>query len=366
MNRIHDSLLRVFERNRLVFWYDPEGEWSQTVDEFSDPGVTKLQVDRNEFGTKVRIVRDPDPNAKFLIYVPSSKPADTENWLLDLLLQGYEYKADKASLALQEVGLPHVFIDLTQEHINFFVSEKRTQQLKERIDENDQERDVRLKMMVVLAGNNIAVDIDSLLLHFLASSQPAELFDPVEGCLGDCDLTGPFWKEVSRIFDYHGATPSLRDFAVSLFRGANPLDRQFSLHPHAKVFLQRWKDSQTYCESFRAWASQMELDLQIEASLNEITDPAVLGDSDAFELFDKFTLHWLSKSFDKGSSAVDLLERIQKRRCSFWRSHHGEGYATLQHAIRLRELLDSAEITVESIEAGFARYVASWWRIDSA
>ena len=23
MNRIHDSLQRVFERNRLVFWYDP-------------------------------------------------------------------------------------------------------------------------------------------------------------------------------------------------------------------------------------------------------------------------------------------------------------------------------------------------------
>ena len=39
-----------------------------------------------------------------------ARPADANNWLLDLLLQGYEYKADKASLALQAVGLPHEFL----------------------------------------------------------------------------------------------------------------------------------------------------------------------------------------------------------------------------------------------------------------
>lgn len=46
-------------------------------------------------------------------------------------------------------------------------------------------------------------------------------------------------------------TPSLRDFAVSLFRGANPLDDQVPLHPHTKVFLQRWKDSQKHSKWFR-------------------------------------------------------------------------------------------------------------------
>lgn len=366
MNRIHDSLQRVFERNRLVFWYDPVGEWAQTVEEFAHPSVTKLRVERNEFGTKVRIVRDPDPDAKFLIYVPAARPADTENWLLDLLLQGYEYKADKASLALQEVGLPNEFVPLAQEHINFFVNEQRTRQLKERIDKNDQERDVRLKMMVVLAGNEIAVDIDSLLLHFLSSGQPAELFDRVDECLGNCVLTEPFWKEVARTFDYRSANPSLRDFGVSLFRGANPLDRQVNLHPHAKVFLQRWKDSQAYSESFRAWASQMERELQVKASLNEISDPAVLGEWDTFEIFEKFTLHWLCESFEKGAPATDLIERMQRRRHSFWLQEHKEGYAALQHATTLRELIASAELTVESIESGFTRYVATWWRIDSA
>jgi len=366
MNRIHDSLQRIFERNRLVFWYDPVGEWSQTFDEFADPSVAKLRVERNEFGTKVRIVRDPNPDAKFLVYLPSPKPADANNWLLDLLLQGHEYKADKASLALQAVGLPHEFIHLPMEHASFFASEKRTQQLKDRIDKNDQERDVRLKMMVILAGNQVAVDVDSLLLHFLAAGRPTDLFDPVSECLDASALTEPFWREVARTFGYDAVIPSLRDFAVSLFRGANPLDRQVPLHPHAKVFLGRWKDSQAYKESFRVWADRMERELQIETAINGVDDPAVLGDWDTFEIFEKCTLHWLCRCFENGASSADLLERIQKRRQSFWQPQHKEGYAALEHAVRLRELIESAELAVESIDAGLSRYVASWWRIDMA
>ena len=72
MKRIHDSLQHVFQRNRLVFWYDATGEWTEAFESFADPDVTKLTVAGNEFGTKVRVVREPDPGAKFLIYVPSA------------------------------------------------------------------------------------------------------------------------------------------------------------------------------------------------------------------------------------------------------------------------------------------------------
>ena len=89
MKRIHDSLQQVFQRHRLVFWYDPTNEWAETFNGYLDKSVTKLTVVGNEFGTKVRIVRDPNPDAKFLIYVPTARPPDADNWLLDLLLQGY-------------------------------------------------------------------------------------------------------------------------------------------------------------------------------------------------------------------------------------------------------------------------------------
>ncbi len=364
MKRIHDSIYRVFQRHRLVFWYDPSGEWKETFLAFSSEDVAKLTVSGNEFGTKVRVVRDPNPGARFLIYLPIARPADADNWLLDLLLQGYEYKADKASLALQEVGLPHEFLHLAEEHAPYFHSGKRVQALKELISKDDQSREIRLKMMSVLAGT--AVEVDAMLLHFLDGKAEGELIDPLAECLEAAALVGPFWQEVERIFGYTTSTPSLRDFAVSLFRGANPLDHQVTLHPHAKVFLQRWKDSQTHSQSFRQWAHQMEKELQIATALVGLGERGAIGDWDTFEIFEKFVLHRLCQAFAKGATAMDLRAVMQERRTSFWRPEHAHGYEALEQAVELRELLSSADLTVDSIAGGVTRYVASWWRIDQA
>src|SRR5262249_26351316 len=155
--------------------YDGAGEWAETFDAFVGEKVTKLKVEGNEFGVKVRIIRDPNPSARYLVYLPKARPVDADNWLLDLLLQGYEYKADKASLALHDVGLPHEFIHIAQEHAAFFRSEKRNQALKELIGKDDQTRDVQLKMMAVLAG--AAVEVDAMLLSFLEATADSPLFD---------------------------------------------------------------------------------------------------------------------------------------------------------------------------------------------
>jgi len=364
MKRIHDSLQRVFQRHRLVFWYDASGEWAETFKAYPDAAVAKLSVAGNEFGTKVRIVRDPNPEAKFLIYVPTARPVDADNWLLDLLLQGYEYKADKASLALQDVGLPHDFLHLAEDHAPYFTNAKRVDALREMIHKDDQSPEIRLKMMAVLAG--AAVEVDALLLHFLGNIPQGQLLDPVTECFGTAALMEPFWKEVERLFGYNSATPSLRDFAVSLFRGANPLDGQVTLHPHTKVFLQRWKDSQAHSVSFRQWSHQMESELQIATALGALDDRKSLGVCDTFEIFEKFTLHQLCQSFASGASATDLRAVVQSRRASFWAPQHQHGYAALEQAVELRELLASAELTVDSVVGGFNRYVASWWRIDQA
>ncbi len=365
MKRIHDSLQRVFQRHRIVFWYDATGEWADTFNAYPDPTVARLSVAANEFGTKVRIVRDPNPAAKFLIYVPTARPADADNWLLDLLLQGYEYKADKASLALQDVGLPHDFLHLAEDHARFFTNAERTDALREWIHKDDQSPEIRLKMMAVLAGS-MAAEVDALLLQFLGNMREGEWFDRVTECFGDAALVEPFWEEVERLFGYNSAAPSLRDFAVSLFRGANPLDGQVTLQPHAKVFLQRWKDSQAHSVSFRHWSHQMESELQIATALGAIDDRKSIGDCDTFEVFEKFTLHELCQLFSRGASATDLRAVIRSRRGSFWQPQHEHGYAALEQAVELRELLASAELTVDSVAGGVSRYVASWWRIDLA
>ena len=364
MKRIHESLHRVLGRNRLVFWYDPTSEWSEAFDSLEDDTVTQLRVTANEFATKVRIVRDPNPDAKFLVYVPGPRPADSENWLLDLLLQGHEFRADKASLILEDMGLPFQYRSLVEDHSAFFKSARRVQAVRELLVESDEAKDIRLKMMAVLAGTSAV--IDDLLLAFLHRGADGGLLDPVDEVLGGSGLVEPFWREVGSTFGYHAEAPSLRDLAVWLFRAANPLDPMVILHPHSKVFLRRWQDSQKCCESFRTWSRQLENELQVRAALEALDRRATLGEWDTFELFEKFILHRLCGEFGKGAPAVELRSNMEQRRQSFWYTEHSHGYSALDHAIELRESLAAAELAMESVAEGVTRYGASWWRIDHA
>lgn len=364
MSRVHDSLKRVLQHHRLVFWYDAERDWGDTFDGFVDDGVVKLNVAGDEFATKVRIVRANNPDARFLIYVPSARPADRDNWLLDLLLQGHEYRADRAALAIQDVGLPREFVSIAEEHAAFFNSSKRIDALKALVSPDDDERDVRRKMMAVLTGSS--PELDAILLHFLDKGPDAELIDPVVEAFGSAKLVEPFWREVGRSFGYMPTAPALRDFVVSLFRGANPLDSQLAEQPHAVVFLRRWKDSQAHCASFEKWSARMERELRVAAALDAVDGRLILGECDTFQLFEKYSLHRLCQQFREQVSAVDLRAGIQQRRRSYWHSPYAHGYKALETAVELRELLSAADLTVESVSAGAHRYIASWWQIDAA
>uniref|UniRef100_UPI003563E6E0 BREX-1 system phosphatase PglZ type A n=1 Tax=Gemmatimonas sp. TaxID=1962908 RepID=UPI003563E6E0 len=172
--------------------------------------------------------------------------------------------------------------------------------------------------------------------------------------------------EVERLFGYTDAQPSVRDFAVRLFRGANPLDNTVSLHAHGKVFMQRWKDSQASCESYRTLANQLEGDLQLREALGTTPDMNRIGEHDTFELFEKAALHHLASSFTDGAPAEELRAILALRRTSFWRAAHAHGYDAIEQAIALRELMAKADLTVESIDDGLRRYTQTWWRIDTA
>ena len=362
--RIHDSLNLCFQRHRLVFWYDVSGEWVKSFEGFEGSSVEKLVVGENEFAPKVKILEEAGGSGRFLLYFRSERPQDSDNWLLDLLLQGHEFRADRASLAVQEVGLPYEFRAIAEEHVEFFRDSKRVQALKEIVSADDEAADLRLKMMSVLAKTPI--EVEALLLDLLKRTSGDEMFDPVVETFGNFGLVEPFWREVGRLFGYIVDTPSLVDFVTCLFREANPLDLEVAPQAHSRVFLQRWKDSRAHNTSFREWSARLERDLHVAARLDSSGDGYELGDADAFEIFDKFVIHRLCRGFEAHHGADKLLGPIQDRRQSFWYPAHEHGYQAISHAVELRELLARAELSMDSVDAGLERYRASWWKIDRA
>ena len=371
-SRIHESLDSALARKRVVIWYDPNGEWASEFDDYQPAQAEKLRVESNEFSVKVAISRAP-LDQRFLLYLPSAKPPEPANWLLDVLLAGHEFTADRASLDIQEAGLTLEFKELAQQHKAFFRSPVRNTKLKELLRPNDDEAAVRLKMLAVLAKQ--PADIDKLLLHAFSQLDPAnpDGDDPVEALYGNHQLSSHFWKAVGEKFGYTSPEPNLRDFAVALFNSVCSIGPAGELLPHARVFMSIWKDSLSSRPAFEQWSDHLAGVLRVEEQLNDATDSYEPDEDDSYEVIERFVLSRLLQRFQGdgvrgGAQASDaeLLEGIRARATSCWFEKHQHGYRALEQAITFRGLLAKADLQVPSFEEGLQRYCNGWWRLDQA
>ena len=95
-NRIAQALTKLFERHRIVFWYDEKQDLRDEFEGLSLPRVEKVELTNNEYGIKYRILRE-QPGQKFLLYREGQQPADLENWLLDVHLAHGEFRTKLTS-----------------------------------------------------------------------------------------------------------------------------------------------------------------------------------------------------------------------------------------------------------------------------
>lgn len=111
--KVQSALEKLFQQHRLVFWYDDKAEMNTLFESLQISEVEKIVIANNEFTLKHRILIE-QPTQRFLLYQPKEKPADNENWMLDLLLANYESHTEASSLYLQDLELPTEFKPLSK------------------------------------------------------------------------------------------------------------------------------------------------------------------------------------------------------------------------------------------------------------
>ena len=150
-DQITASLKRLFDEQRIVFWYDTARDMRAAFDAVDLEGVQKVEIANNEFGLKYRMLKQ-DPKAKFLVFKDGPEPQMTENWLLDLQLATSVFKADQAAIWLSELGLPAQFEGVVRDHMEFYRSKGRIDHLKRLLAPSDTKTDVLRRMLAVCAG----------------------------------------------------------------------------------------------------------------------------------------------------------------------------------------------------------------------
>ncbi|WP_035236107.1 BREX-1 system phosphatase PglZ type A [Desulfobacter vibrioformis] len=360
-NRIAIALTKLFDRHRIIFWYDAKKELRDDFEALSLPGIEKIELANNEYGLKYKILRE-QPEQKFLLYREGPQPADLDNWLLDVQLAHGEFRTDQVAIWLSELALGLEFTDVVHTHAEFFTAIKRKDALKKLLKRDDTAGQIRLKMLAVCTVTEPRMDaVVENLLQELAEGREEKI-----KLVGRCGLDSFLWEQMVRCYGYRCDKPGVRDFAIELFKSCYALgtDGQVKLTGDALVFLKRWKDSRQFEGSFETLSKECAEVLGIEQDLAK-RDFRQLIELDYFCLIDQKIISDLVKAVaSRTVGSSDVSSWVRRRRQGHWYREYRHLYEAVDHAARFIQTLGEARLTMDSLAEGVQRYSRFWYQLD--
>jgi hypothetical protein len=268
LHQIQSALERLFneEGQRIVFWNDPEVEFQNTLPFIMLDGVTTLRLDEvGALEAKIRLERE-EPNGKFLLYSPTEEPDYEDDWLLDIRLYSRSFRADRASILLQELGLAN-------QHLRTHIAERRKFfDAKERLQ----------KIKTLVASDDAAADLDRKMIAVVAKADQPELFNLVHTIFhawteGEIDLDSPpaVWGQIEK-FDLDLSFWSMVKATYAHYlKGDVPQSIRGLLLPrigwsNAVVCLAQWRDSNSKGTSYDRLSAEAASILKIEDHLSDL------------------------------------------------------------------------------------------------
>lgn len=363
MSKIQQSIEKLLQKHRILLWYDAEQSFTEEFESLDISDTEKLEVKGNEFETKVTVLHK-QPDTKFLLYIPSEKPTDEDNWLLDIELAHHVYHTDQEALYLQEVGLGYHYKDWIHQHIEFFKNKERIAAFREIAKEEDGDRTLSLKLLQVVFNTETLS-----LNHFLREYASALINDTIESLERELDrfnLNELFWDEVQRTYGYQQEDPSIYDFLIDAFqKNFNPTANKASVNKETGVLLSEWKDTLSFQKDYKEISKRIQRDLQIEDVLNDASLEYIKKD-DVFELIDQRIIGELIRGVLEGSTDRQRLEQLIKQRESkYWFDRYLHFYQALKVGFNLLEYVEENEhITIPTFEEGFELYTKKWYQVD--
>jgi len=360
-DRIAQALTKLFDRHRIIFWYDTKQELREDFESLSLSGIEKLELTNNGYGIKYRLLRE-QQEQKFLLYREGPQPADLDNWLLDVQLAHGEFRTDQAAIWLSELELGLEFSDVVQAHAEFFQAAKRKETLKKLLKSDDTGGMIRLKMLAVCAGSEPRMDsVVENLLQDLADERDDKI-----KLICRCSLDGFLWEQMTRCYGYKSEQPGIRDFVIELFKScyAMETDGPVNLTGDALVFLKRWKDSRQFEAGFETLSGECAEVLGIEQDLAK-RNFGELIELDYFRLIDQKIISDLVREVaSRTVSAGDVALWVRQRRQSHWYGEYRSLYEAIDCAAKFIAALGEATLDMDNLVDGIQRYSRSWYQID--
>lgn len=375
--QILQGLRRLFEIEvaRVVIWHDSSREFIEGLDDLALDGVELLRLDQvGTLEAKIRIEIGPAAN-RYLVYAPFDEPDPEQDWLLDIRLYGRTFRADTASILLDDLGLANHSL---RAHLiarqKFLRAKDRVERLKKWVTPQDREAELDLKMLAVVTRADQPDPFAILTRLYIAMSNESatDLFQTGKLWQDVCafELEAPFWEIMSRSFGYAESERSLTDLLFRLLvtdfslsvREALPQSYRHFLLPdrtlgvNAAVFLGQWRNNVAAAAAYDVLSRRAAKELKLAEHIGAL-GVAALGDAMTFEDIEKAILRDLRDQVVEHPQAVKLMEIrdvIQRRRDGHWASpaRRSDGVNAFRAAYDAIEA--AAELMVLKADAGSA------------
>ncbi|MDZ7801881.1 MAG: BREX-1 system phosphatase PglZ type A [Trueperaceae bacterium] len=374
---VEDHRHRFPNQRVLVFWRDPDGEFSEAVHELALPeGMGLLKVNDALFGTKVLLLEEA-PEASFLVYLQQPRPRDEQNWLLDLEVQAEAFTADRAAMLVRQFGFTdRSLVDFVREALPFFGNKKRVQALHNvGLDASATRADLAVGMCCVLAGV-APVDTARLLRAVLAESLDEDentTFQEIVKYVG----AERFWTIIREAVGYRADSPSLRDLWISLafthlaesMGDATPKAvAKKVIRPSAKafVFVQNWLQNANEGAAWDTISREMEAQLDVADHIAGV-DTDAIQHADTFPIFDRLVIQAAADALVTGGRPVtDVRQWINSRRVRHWHGRFANHYDALEAGADLADFVSQPLPPLSSVDDAWSWYANTGYRADRA
>lgn len=354
---------------KIIFWYDPPMNFKEDILSDSFDCCRVLVCEKNEFSIKRTIEHD-ETDTNFLVYIPADKPADDENWLLDILMYSEVYYADTVALTMRRLGLSNPDLRrILERYEKFFDSEARNKKLGNYVAVNDQMSgdDLKMAMLCVLVKAS-SRSTESVLTELVFDSGIK---------YADVKKFGfeeYLWDEISRYYNYEGDQKIeilIRKFLFTAlleqkadFGDLPSFYQQYTIKGtgkmDAKFFVDKIKTDKRYPDL----QSGLAMDLKIEGLLAP-RDIASVQEADIFECIDTYIIKTIAESLKNGSMDYDAFDRIITNRMnSIWYEEHKSEYELLASSIAFFRILEKP-IPKQLLSTEYIReYTKTYYKVD--
>lgn len=143
-------------QRHIIFWQDPDGEFSDFIDDLQIENVKTLKLTGdNNFYAK-QLLSEIDTESNYLVYNPISYTDIMDDWLLDIELYSEEFRADLLSIRMQELNMPATsqMRKAMKSYSKFFENKERVAKLTSFNSDYSSVGQLHIDILAVLTGTN--------------------------------------------------------------------------------------------------------------------------------------------------------------------------------------------------------------------